>query len=136
MIPSTGMEIGAKIDKIPLLSKFIGNSMQKFGLSEYQQFQVQLAVEEAVSNIITHGNLDEDDKITIKCYKNDDQVEVLIEDAGTPFDPTTVPKPDLKTSPLKRKPGGLGVYFIKKYMNKTDYEFKDNKNILNLIKRL
>lgn len=136
MIPSTGMEIRAKIDKIPQLSKFIDNSMQKFGLSEYQQFQVQLAVEEAVSNIITHGNLDEDDKITIKCYKNDNEVEVLIEDAGIPFDPTTVPEPHLKTSPLKRKPGGLGVYFIKKYMNKIYYEFKDGKNILTLIKRV
>ncbi|MGZ7095917.1 MAG: ATP-binding protein [Methanobacterium sp.] len=132
----TGMEIRAKIDKIPVLSKFIGNSMLKFGLSEYQQFQVQLAVEEAVSNVITHGDLEEYDKITIKCQRKDNEVEIIIQDPGQPFDPTKVPKPDLKSSPLKRKPGGLGVYFVKKYMNKVNYEFKNDKNVLTLIKHI
>lgn len=136
MIKSTGMEMMAKLEKIPLLSNFIGNSMLKFGLNEYQQFQVQLAVEEAVTNIINHGNLKQGDKITIKCQKNDNGVKIIIEDPGKPFNPTKVPKPDFKISPLKRGPGGLGVYFIKKYMNKVSYDFQEGKNVLTLIKHI
>lgn len=128
------MEIRPEIEKIPFLAKFIGNSVLKFGLSEYQQFQVQLAVEEAVSNIIMYGNLDKNDKIVIKCQRTDNEVEIIIEDPGKPFDPAKAPKPDFKHSPLKKEPGGFGVYFVKKYMDKVDYDFKNGKNILTLIK--
>ncbi len=136
MIENSGIEIGPKIENIPVLLKFIGNSMSNFGLSEYEDFQVQLAVEEAVTNIINHGDLKENQKISIKCKKDVNGLIIVIEDQGEPFDPTKVVKPDFNTSPLKRGPGGLGVYFIKKYMNRVNYEFKDDKNILTLIKRI
>ena len=136
MIQNNGLVIKAKIERLPLLLNFIGNLMVKFGLSEYLQFQVQIAVEEAVTNIIKHGNLEENDKISIKCHKKDNEIEIIIEDLGKPFNPTKVKKPDLNTSHLKQDFGGLRVYFIKKYMNKVNYEFKDSKNVLTLIKRI
>lgn len=136
MIQNTGMEISPKLEKIPVLVKFIGNSMLKFGLGDYEQFQIQLAVEEAVTNVINHGNLKEGEKISIKCQKDENELKIIIEDSGMQFNPTEVPDPDLKISPLKRGPGGLGVYFIKKYMNKVDYNFQDGKNVLTLIKRI
>lgn len=134
MIQCTALEISAKLEKIPLLSKFIGNSMLKFDLGDYNQFQVQLAVEEAVTNIIKHGNLEVNDKISIKCQKKDNEIHIIIEDPGKAFNQKDVCKPDLKISPLKRDPGGLGVYLIKKYMNRIDYVYKNGKNILTLIK--
>jgi serine/threonine-protein kinase RsbW len=102
MIQNTGLEIKAKIERLPLLSNFLGNSMVKFGLSEYHQFQVQIAVEEVVTNIIKHCKLEENDKISIKCQKNDNEIEIVIEDPGKPFNPTNVEKHDLNASPLKR----------------------------------
>ena len=134
MIQCTALEISAKLEKIPLLSKFISNSMFKFELGDYNQFQVQLAVEEAVTNIIKHGNLEVNDKISIKCQKKDNKIHIIIEDPGKPFNQKDVCEPDLKISPLKRDPGGLGVYLIKKYMNRIDYVYKNGKNILTLIK--
>ena len=134
MIQCTALEISAKLEKIPPLSKFIGNSMLKFGLGNYNQFQVQLAVEEAVTNIIKHGSLEVNDKISIKCQKKDNEIHIIIEDPGKPFNQKDVCEPDLKISPLKRDPGGLGVYLIKKYMNRIDYGYKDGKNMLTLIK--
>lgn len=134
MIQCTALEISAKLEKIPILSKFMGNSMLKFGAGDYDQFQVQLAVEEAVTNIIKHGSLEVNDKISIKCQKKDNEIHIIIEDPGKPFNQKDVCEPDLKISPLKRDPGGLGIYFIKKYMDKIDYNYKDGKNILTLIK--
>lgn len=108
--------------------------MLKFGLGDYGQFQAQLAVEEAVTNIIKHGSLEVTDKISIKCQKRDNEIHIIIEDPGKPFNQKDVCEPDLKISPLKRDPGGLGIYFIKKYMDKINYIYKDGKNILTLIK--
>jgi anti-sigma regulatory factor (Ser/Thr protein kinase) len=136
MIQNTGLEITAKLERLPLLSNFIGNSMFKFGLSEYQQFQVQIAVEEVVTNVIKHGTLEDNDKISVKCQKKDNEIVIVIENPGKPFNPTNVEKLDLNTSSLKPNSGGLRVYFIKKYINKVNYEFEDDKNILTLIKRI
>jgi serine/threonine-protein kinase RsbW len=134
VVQCTALNISTKLEKIPILSKFIGNSMLKFGLGDYGQFQVQLAVEEAVTNIIKHGSLEVNDKISIKCQKRDNEIHIIIEDPGKPFNQKDVCEPDLKISPLKRDPGGLGIYFIKKYMDKINYTYKDGKNILTLIK--
>ena len=108
--------------------------MLKFELGDYDQFQVQLAVEEAVTNIIKHGSLEVNDKISIKCQKMDNEIHIIIEDHGKPFNQKDVCEPDFKISPLKRDPGGLGIYLIRKYMNRIDYAYNDGKNILTLIK--
>lgn len=131
VIQNTGMEISAKIEKIPVMVKFIGNSMLKFGLSEYQQFQVQLAVEETVKNIINSGNIKEEDKISIKCRRDENEVEISILYGGESFDPT---KSQISSPGYNSKP--RSVYFVKKNMNKVNHEFREGVNILMLIKRV
>lgn len=133
MIPSMGLEIKAKSEKLPLLSNFIGNSMLKFGLSEYQQFQVQIAVDEAVKNIIKYGNLEKSDKVSIKCEKQDNEINIVIKYPGEPFNPSII-KNDLNYSSLKQNNDYLKVYFINKNMNKVNYEFLDEMNLLTLTK--
>ncbi len=130
----SGLEIKAKSENLGIVSKFIENSMIKCGLGDYEQFKVQISVDEAIKNIIEHGNL-EGNKISIKCQKNS-EIKILIEYHGKSFNPTIFKKPDLKSTSLKRGPQEVKVYFVKKYMDKVKYEFKNGKNILTLIKRI
>jgi serine/threonine-protein kinase RsbW len=123
---NTGMEIRAKSDRLPLLLNFLGNSMLKFGLGEYQQFQVQMAVDEAVKNIIKCGKLNENDKISVNCQKQDNEVKILIKYPGKSFNPAI--------AHLKQDNNCLKVYFTRKNMNKVNHEFEDAKNVLTLIK--
>lgn len=106
--------------------------MLKFGLSEYQQFQTQIAVDETVKNIITHADLGEMDKISVKCQKQGNEIKILIEYSGNPFNPV---RDGSKISPLKQD-DGLKVYFIKKNMNTVNHDFEGGKNLLTLIKRV
>jgi len=53
------LQAAANLDNLSMISKFIENSMQKFDMGEYEQFQIQIAVDEAVTNIIEHGELEE-----------------------------------------------------------------------------
>lgn len=130
------LQVPGKLEKLPLIIEFIENSMHKFGMGEYEQFQTQIAVDEAVTNIMLHGELREDEKITLKCLKKGDEITIIIEDKGKPFDPTIMPEPNVTASLEERKTGGLGIYFIKKYMDQVKYEYKEQKNILTLIKYL
>jgi len=125
MIQNTGLQITSKLEKLQVLSDFIGNSMLKFGLGDYIQFQVQIAVEEAVRNIINCSNLEETNKISVKCQKQDNKIKILINYPGGQFNPTLTKNTDC-----------VKAYFIKKNMNKVNYEFNGEENLLTLIKRL
>lgn len=135
MIQSTGLEIRAKMGKLQLLSTFIGNLMLKFGLSEYKIFQIQIAVDEAVKNIIKYGNLDRN-RIQIKFERRDGEIEIIIEYGGKSFNPTSMEELELNSKLLNDKSDTISTYFVKKNMNRIEHEFRDGLNILTLSKRL
>lgn len=129
-----GIEIRGKTENLGIASKFIGNTMAKFGLNDYTQFQVQISVEEALKNIMEHGNLEED-KIKIKCQKNG-EIKIFIQYPGKSFDPAAFKKTSLKTDSSNDRKEELKVYFIRKYMNNIKHEFENGMNILILTKRV
>lgn len=126
------LQIGGKLENLSLVSNFIDNSMTKFGLGDYQTFQIQIAVDEAVKNIIKHLNLDRN-KIQLKFERKEDEIEIVIEYGGNPFDPTKEshlqPSSEDETESMK-------IYFVKRYMNKIKHEFSNGINILTLVKRV
>jgi len=128
-----GLGIRGKMENLTLVSNFVGNSMGKYGLNDYEQAQIQMAVNEAVTNIIKHAN--PEDKIQIKCQKQGNEIKIIIESKGKPFNPVNVEMFGINSS-IRKNTDVLKVYFIKKNMNKSEYEFKDGKNILTLIKHL
>jgi serine/threonine-protein kinase RsbW len=103
---------------------------------------VQVAVDEACSNIIEHayggeGPEDAQDSATITCTCRAKQDRLMIElrDHGRPFDPSTVPPPDLQADLSERHAGGLGVYFIRQLMDDVQFESSPAKgNTLTLTK--
>ena len=46
------------------------------------------------------------------------------------------PDPDLRIPLRERKRGGLGIYMVKKSMDEMDYEYKDGRNVLTIMKRI
>lgn len=130
------LQVTGKFENLPLITEFIANTMLKFGMEDHGLFQTQIAVDEAVTNIMEHGELEDENKIKLRCEKRGDMVEIVIVDKGKPFDPTTTTTPDISAPLEERETGGLGVYFIKEYMDQVKYDFKDGKNILTLVKSL
>jgi len=99
-----------------------------------EMFHVLMALEEAVANIIEHGDVR--GQIHIHCMYDGERVQVEIEDQGRPFDPSQFARPDISSSLEDRKPGGLGIYFIHQYMDHVEYQYQDHKNLLTLVKFL
>jgi serine/threonine-protein kinase RsbW len=97
------------------------------GLNEQCQFDIQLATDEAASNIIDHAYGGEGVG-DIKCSYRilDDKLELFLRDRGKPFDPSEIEQPDLKSDVCYRKPGGLGLHFMRKLMDEVDFYFNCN----------
>jgi anti-sigma regulatory factor (Ser/Thr protein kinase) len=94
--------------------------------------RMTLAVDEACTNVIRHayGNRD-NERITLTFKVDEDSLEILIRDFGTPMDPSTFLARDLS----EVRPGGLGIHFIKAAMDRVEYETPpDGGMLLRMIK--
>jgi len=127
--------IGTDIEEIPKVSALLDEGMNTYGFNSEEILDTQLAVEEAITNVINHGYKKPGGEIKVSCRISPDRIEVQITDAAPRFDPLSVPEPELDTTIEDREVGGLGVFLIRKVMDETSYRYENGKNILVLIKR-
>jgi serine/threonine-protein kinase RsbW len=127
--------ITSDINEIPAISRALETLMQVHGFAEDDILDTQLAVEEAITNIIEHGYGEAGGGITISCRAENGIIEVQLEDRAAPFDPLSLPEPDLVSEVEDRKIGGLGIFLIRQVMDDIRYRFDEGKNILLLTKR-
>jgi serine/threonine-protein kinase RsbW len=120
------------------IREYVGQSAKNAGFNEKDIYAVELAVDEACSNIIEHAYGGED-KGEIECtcdvQKNGDLV-VHLKDHGHPFDPVDVPDPNFTVDLEKLKPRGAGMFLMRKMMDEISYHFHIGQgNTLTLVKR-
>ncbi|WP_321421050.1 ATP-binding protein [uncultured Methanobacterium sp.] len=130
------LQVKADLENLSIIADFTTESASKLGLNEKSAFQLQLAVDEAASNIILHGYTHRTGPIQLTICKENNNIIIMIEDRGEPFNPLKVDKPDLGAPLEERSPGGLGIHFLKTMTDSVHYQFKDGKNILTLVKTL
>jgi len=95
--------------------------------------RVELAVEEALVNIIRYAYGGQTGDIELRGGIADDQRFVIdILDSGVPFDVCTLPKPDIHCSVRDRKVGGLGVFLIQRMVDELLYRREGGKNVLTM----
>ena len=96
---------------------------------------VQLALDEVVTNIVEYGYDDDDEHlIDIKFILNEQSLKIIIIDDAKPYNILDKKDPDTSQS-LDEKPiGGLGIYLVKRLMTNIDYDYRDGKNHLLLTK--
>ena len=111
------LKIDSDLKNLELVADFITKTMRESGAqNEKDIFDVQLAVDEALTNIIEHAYAGiKGGKITVQCRLSESKKEftVKLKDSGKPFDPQTVASPDTDAKLEERKVGGLGIYFMK-----------------------
>lgn len=110
---------------------------KSLGLSKKSTFQINLAMEEVFSNIISYAYTDDGEhwiKVTISHEK--EALILRVEDDGIPFNPCEVETPDRKCSLEERQIGGLGCYLMRCCMDDIVYERRGNKNVLTMKKTI
>ena len=114
----------ARHDHLRAISSFVMDAIKDSPFDSRQRYAIDLAVDEACSNVIDHAYRgDEQGEIRINLELDEHGLRLSIQDDGAPFDPDCVVEPDL-TSPLEtRCERGLGVYLIHKLMDEVYYDF-------------
>ncbi len=137
-VSHSSKRILSRTDYLFEVREFVGEAARAFGFSEEDTANIVLAVDEACTNIIKHAYQYATDKeIEVSIFPQDRSFEIRIYDSGKSFDPSTIRQPDLKEHIGHRKRGGLGVYMMKKLMDKVEYNFhKGKRNEVRLIKYL
>lgn len=108
---------------------------QRQGLANSVRLALDLSLEEWLSNILKYAYSDaREHEILIKCQISNQDVRLSIEDDGRPFDPLKHTPPDISIPLEDRIPGGLGIFMIRKSMDKVEYQYRASKNILVLTK--
>ena len=96
--------------------------------------QLQLAVEETITNIIHHDEASHEIEVALQWTGGG--LEITIIDDGRPFSPLEAPPPELDVALLDRAVGGLGIHLIRTFMDRVDYVRDGDRNRVTLVKRL
>jgi serine/threonine-protein kinase RsbW len=127
-----------RFSSLDRIRNFYATAARQAGLEEKAVNDVELAVDEAASNIIQHAYGGED-KGDIECsYSIDSKgLMVVMRDFGKTFNPGIVKQPDLKSDVCCREEGGLGLHFMRSLMDSVEFSFNGHGgNLLTMTKRL
>ena len=126
------------IQQIPQLAEFVEAVADVAHLDVGLTMSLNLALEEAVSNVIMYAYpKGSDGLVDIEAIIRKKELEFIISDNGTPFDPTAAPEADITLDAEERPIGGLGIFLVKNIMDVVEYTRSDDgKNILSMIKKI
>lgn len=124
------------VQEVPKLAAFVDEVCEWMGFDPMLTMQLNLAIEEAVVNVMdyayppgTKGEVD------IEVKADADELMFTISDNGVAFDPTAKAEVDTTLSAEERQIGGLGIHLVRHIMDNVEYERKDGRNILRLSKK-
>ena len=124
------------IQQVPQLADFVDMVCEEVGMDMAIAIQMNLAMEEAVVNVMDYaypaGTVGD---VTIEAESDDNQLQFTIIDSGTPFDPTAKEEVDTTLSAEERPIGGLGIHLVRQLMDSINYERTEGKNVLTLRKK-
>lgn len=130
------LNITSDMQNLERVANFVADAAAKTNLTARQFDDLQMAVDEAVTNVMEHAYAGmSDGNIAIKLRIDDKLILVEIRDQGKPFDPKKVKKPNIKGPLSERAIGGLGVFFMKKLMDKVEFTRDDAGNVTRMTKK-
>ncbi len=129
------LTIESEIAEIPKVSARLEEVLSGSGFSSEEILDTQLAVEEVITNTINHGYKKPGGRIDISLRFSGSSTEIEIADNAPPFNPLSLPEPDISGNISDRKVGGLGVFLVRQVMDDVRYRHENGRNILTMEKR-
>lgn len=123
---------------LEIIREFVARIAQNMGFSEENIHRIELAVDEASTNVIKHayrGKKSNNNYIFVEVMVFSDRMEIDVIDSGKGFDPQHVKTPEMNIYLQEMKRGGLGIYLIKTLMDKVEYHIKPGiRNKVRMVK--
>jgi serine/threonine-protein kinase RsbW len=132
---TTELILPSRIEAIAEAAQAAAKFISSVGLGEEIAFGVDMAVREAVTNAVLHGNKQELAKmVEVTLLNTTSALEITVRDHGTGFDPGSVPDP---TDPQNlMKTSGRGILFMRTFMDEVQWlRHDEGGTVVRMIKR-
>lgn len=131
------LKIKNQVDELQRLNLFIEEICGELGLDMQLQLDLNLVLEEVVSNVIYYA-YPEGTIADIELHAEYDGKELtfVLSDQGKYFDPTLKDDLDTDVNPMDRNLGGMGIYIVKNIMNEVTYQRLEGRNLLTMKKEI
>ena len=130
------LKLKARVENIPQVTEFIDAQLEALDCPMKAQMQIDISVEEIFVNISQYaypGGVGYAD-IQISGSSADGRFIIVFRDRGIPYDPLRKSDPDITLGAEDRPIGGLGIFMVKKNMDKLEYSRSGGENILTMTK--
>ena len=133
---STPHRVVAKLENLAEIRRFVREQAAILDVNQTTVADMVLAVDEAATNVITHGYQDQEGVIEIQVRREGDALIVHLRDETVPFDPTAVAPSDLTLPPEERIMEGMGVCLMRRRTDEISHRVTLQRgNELTLVKR-
>ncbi len=132
------MTVAAERENLPLVTAFINEILNENNCPSMTRIQLDVATDEIFSNIAKYAYDGKEGQVCVQIDIQEDPKAVVIRfsDRGKSFNPLAISDPDTTLPLIKRPIGGLGIYMLKKTMDKVQYERRDGQNTILIRKKL
>jgi serine/threonine-protein kinase RsbW len=115
-VETTELTLPSRIEAVDEAAVAISKLLGRSGVAEDVAFGVDMALREAVTNAVLHGNnRDEAKRVRITAKVSPEGFEISIDDEGAGFNPAEVPDPTTSENILKSS--GRGIFFMRNFMD-------------------
>lgn len=132
---TTELSLPSRIETVAKAANAVADFVNRSGISEEAAYGIDMAVREAVTNAVVHGNQEDEDKaveLTLKSLP--EAVEITVHDHGSGFNPEEVPDPTKEENILKSS--GRGIFFMRTFMDEVSWSIRpDGGTTVRMLKR-
>ncbi len=123
----------SKLSRILGVNRLVSLLASEFGFPEEEaQVNLPLAMDEALTNAIVHGNKEREDlKVHVRIYISSNRFFAQVEDEGKGFDESFAGDPKSAENIYRRS--GRGIYLMRKLMDRVEY--KNGGRVIELEKK-
>ena len=119
-VETTELSLPSRIETVATAAAAVAQFISLCGMSDDAAFGIDMAIREAVSNAVLHGNRqDENKSVDIVLKSSPDAVEISVHDQGSGFNPEDVPDPTANENILKTS--GRGIFFMRTFMDEVNW---------------
>jgi phosphoserine phosphatase RsbU/P len=137
MTEDVEISVHNKLSELASANQTLTQFGRKHGLPDSILHDLNLALGEILTNIISYGYTDSGEhEITVRLSIGPGEMRVDVEDDGKPFNPLEAPEADTTKALEERAVGGLGVHLVRKLTDGLEYQRREGKNLLVMKKRL
>lgn len=127
----------AQLEYLPEMLRWVRQHLQPLPLEAADKNKFEVAAEEILVNIISYAYKSEAGTIELQWREQHPFIHLTFKDFGTPFNPLHHQKTPIKSLSIESKDvGGLGIFFMKNFVDKIEYEHKEGANVLTISKNI